>query len=69
MLIFIKYILPLCFILLVIWSVSSAIKRLRNGKSIQADQQTHAGPRQVVFRLFGAGILIAALLAVYLQNN
>lgn len=69
MLIFIKYILPLCFILLVIWCISSAIKRLRDGKSTQTDEQLQAGPLQIVLRLFGMSLLIAALLAVYLQNN
>ncbi len=69
MLIFIKYILPLSFILLVIWSISSAIQRLRDGKSSQAVEQPQPSPRQIFFRLFGIGLVIAALLAAYLQNS
>ena len=69
MLIFIKYILPLFFILLVVWAVSSAFARLRNGKAAPVQEQVGTRAGQVFFRLFAAGLIITSLLAIYLQNS
>ena len=69
MLIFIRYILPLFFILLVVWGISYTLRRIRYGKSTPTIEQTQVSPRQIVFRLFAAGILIATLLATYLKNS
>ena len=69
MLILIKYILPLCLILLLIWVISYAVRRLRYGKSTATDEQTLTSPRQIAMRLFGVGLVIAKLLAVYLKNS
>lgn len=69
--ILIKYVLPVFFILMVIWWISYFIKRIKNSTKGEVDASEPASitPRQIIFRLLAASTLFAAALAIYLRNT